>query len=620
MQFDRQIAKLGANNKVTGFLQVIIIMSKSKKRNYDESYLDFGFSYINKQGVQLPQCVLCMKTLGNGSMKPNQLKQHLTSQHPEYAEKERAFFEAKERQLKRARLDTTGAIHQQTHTALEASYFVSYRIAKEKKPHTVGETLIKPCMLECAKLVLGEAASRKLADIALSNDTVRSRIDELSLNIKSHLLEKVKDSPMFAIQLDETTDIANLSQLMVCVRYVSKNAVEEDFLFCKPLLETTTAADIMQLISKFFEKEELDWGKLVGVCTDGAPAMLGCRSGFVELVKKKNPLIEGTHCFIHREALAARTLPQSMKDHLSTAIKAVNYIKGSALNTRLFNKLCKDVNASHFSVLFHTEVRWLSKGNMLARFFELRSEILDFLNIQKKNSLSSSMTADEFEPTLAYLVDIFSSLNELNQKLQGRDKNVLTAADSISAFKDKLKLWHSRVNKGNFLSFPNLNKILENKEQSVPSWLSESISGHLVALKDEFSKYFPKLDANKEILRDLARDPYKRCVEEIPEEFQEEFLELYNDSTMKDEFGAKSVEEFWVSARRMYPNISYEALRILVQFSSTYLCEAGFSTLVGMKTKARNKLDVAADLRCALSRTTPSIPELVKNKQQQRAH
>ena len=90
---------------------------------------------------------------------------------------------------------------------------------------------------------------------------------------------------------------------------------------------------------------------------------------------------------------------------------------------------------------------------MLARFFQLRSECLEFFNIQKKNSLSSSMAADEFEPTLAYLVDI-SSLNELNKNLQGK-KNVVTAADSISAFKDKLELRHSRVSKGNYISVPN---------------------------------------------------------------------------------------------------------------------------------------------------------------------
>ena len=45
-------------------------MSNSLKQKYDEIYLDF-FSHLAKQGLQLPQCVLCMKTLGNGSTKPN---------------------------------------------------------------------------------------------------------------------------------------------------------------------------------------------------------------------------------------------------------------------------------------------------------------------------------------------------------------------------------------------------------------------------------------------------------------------------------------------------------------------------------------------------------------------
>lgn len=306
-----------------------------------------------------------------------------------------------------------------------------------------------------------------------------------------------------------------------------------------------------------------------------------------------------------------------MQDNLSAAIKVVNYIKGSALNTRLFHKLCKEFNASHFSVLFHTEVRWLSKGNMLARFFELRAEVLEFLNTQKKNNLISAMTVDEFEPSLAYLVDIFSSLNELNRKLQGRDKNVLTAANNINAFKHKLKLWRSRVSKRNLSSFPCLNELLQNREESVPDWLSERVTIHLAALSDELDKYFPKSNNDKEALKNLARDPFKRCVEEIPEELQEEFLEFYNDSTMKDEFRTKTVEEFWVLASSTYPKTSREALQILLQFSSTYLCEAGFSAMASIKTKAQNKLDAAADLRCALSHTTPNIPELVKSKQLQ---
>ena len=48
-----------------------------------------------------------------------------------------------------------------------------------------------------------------------------------------------------------------------------------------------------------------------------------------------------------------------------------------------------------------------------------------------------------------------------------------------------------------------------------------------------------------------------------------------------------------------------------------YLCESGFSTLLQMKTKQRNRLDVENDMRCALSTTFPWTHELSKKKQSQ---
>jgi len=48
------------------------------------------------------------------------------------------------------------------------------------------------------------------------------------------------------------------------------------------------------------------------VCTDGAPSMTGKYKGFVTLAKNKNPAMIITHCFIHREALVAKTLGEKM--------------------------------------------------------------------------------------------------------------------------------------------------------------------------------------------------------------------------------------------------------------------------------------------------------------------
>lgn len=119
--------------------------------------------------------------------------------------------------------------------------------------------------------------------------------------------------------------------------------------------------------------------------------------------------------------------------------------------------------------------------------------------------------------------------------------------------------------------------------------------------------------------KNLTRNPFKRCVEEIPEELQEDILDLYNDSTMKRDFRTHSLEGCWVLASSTYPKTGHKALHILLQFSS-HLCEAGFSAMANIKTKARNKLDVEADLGCALYAITQNIPQLARTQQLQRLH
>ena len=49
------------------------------------------------------------------------------------------------------------------------------------------------------------------------------------------------------------------------------------------------------------------------------------------------------------------------------------------------------MDSDHEALLFHTEVRWLSKGNMLGRLYELRAEVEIFLD-DKKNNLLKQFT------------------------------------------------------------------------------------------------------------------------------------------------------------------------------------------------------------------------------------
>ena len=132
---------------------------------------------------------------------------------------------------------------------------------------------------------------------------------------------------------------------------------------------------MFKLVASYFDGKGIQWEKLIGICTDGAPTILGSRSGFVTRIKQKSPNAVGTHCVIYREALASKTLAAAMKDKLEIAIRVVNFVKASATNIRLFAKLCKKMGSAYDTLLFHTSVCWLSKGNMLARVYDMREEV-----------------------------------------------------------------------------------------------------------------------------------------------------------------------------------------------------------------------------------------------------
>ncbi|XP_068207496.1 protein FAM200C-like [Palaemon carinicauda] len=377
-----------------------------------------------------------------------------------------------------------------------------------------------------------------MTQISLSNNTIRSRINDMAESIKNQVVQKVRGSQFFSIQLDESTDVANLSQLLVFVRYTTEKGIAEELLFCNPLQTTAKSQDVMDLINDFFEDTNITWESLVGVCMDGDPTMLGSRSGFITLIQQKNPAVESTHYLIYKEVLASRTIPKNFKQHLETVIKVFNFIKGSALNTQLFCRLYEGMEADHESLLFHTQ---------------------------------------------------------LNRKLQGKGTNIFFQSDKIRAFVAKLELWKKRAGSGSFSSLLTLNKCVEDMEDGLPDPIAEDIKQHLEGLEEEFKYYFPGI-TNESNENKLIRDPFQRNVDDVPEAWQEEFLDLKNYSAAKDAFQNMELEEFWTQVGGTYPLLATNALRILVQFSSTYLCETGFSSLVHLKTKTRNKLEVEADL------------------------
>jgi hypothetical protein len=164
--------------------------------------------------------------------------------------------------------------------ALVASFEVSYLIAKNKKPHTIGETLLLPAGMKMCEIMHGERYGEALETIPVSNDTVKRCIDSMSEDIKEQLLTRIKCSPIFALKIYKSTDVAGLAQPLVFVIFCFEENFQEEFMFCISLSERCTGNDIFKAVNDNFTAEHISSAKCVGICTDGVAALTGHEKGF----------------------------------------------------------------------------------------------------------------------------------------------------------------------------------------------------------------------------------------------------------------------------------------------------------------------------------------------------
>jgi tetrahydromethanopterin S-methyltransferase subunit F len=271
---------------------------KRRVRKYQTDFLTFGFTYQLVKVEERPQCVVCVEVLANNSFNARNLCRHLTTKHESLANKPLQSFERKMLGIRKQSNLMRIAVTTST-KALLASFEVSYLIAKNKKPHAIGETLLLPAAMEMYKIMHGEEYGEALKTIPLSNNTAMRRIESMSKDIKEQLLTRIKRSPKFAVKIDESTGVAGLVQLLVFFRYCFEEKIQEEFMFCLPLSERCTGSDIFKAVNDF-TAEDISWGNCIDICTDGAEALTRHKKGFQAEVQQIGPHVNFIVSFIER--------------------------------------------------------------------------------------------------------------------------------------------------------------------------------------------------------------------------------------------------------------------------------------------------------------------------------
>uniref|UniRef100_A0A3B1IGG6 Uncharacterized protein n=1 Tax=Astyanax mexicanus TaxID=7994 RepID=A0A3B1IGG6_ASTMX len=527
-------------------------MTKSK-RWYQESFIEYGF--IEAMDKVRAECIFCRDKLANESLKPCNLKRHQTTKHPETVGKPKEFFLRKKELLVANRpqnikdsLLRAGSDHRQ---ATIASFECSLLIAKDKKPHTIGETLIKPACIKMAERMCGPQVANKFKIVPLSNNTVKDRIDRMAGNVENTLVEKLKTSP-FSIQLDETTTVAEEAILIVYAQYIEGTEVKQDILMSVNLKSTTRGEDIFSAVDTYITSHNIPYKNIVACCTDGAASMMGKNKGFNSRLKEKAPHCLVFHCMVHRHALAGKHLCEDLNETLKTVVKIVNFIKARPVNRRIFAQLCED--ETHQTLLLHTEVRWLSRGKFLIK--------------------------------TAYLADIFSLYNEANKRMQGADGTVIECKETVDAFVRKVEFRRNKLKKGDLQHFPLL---LQQSGGVLPDALTTQFACHMDRLQEEMHSRFS--DIHELVSKDAwVMDPFLAKEDDVEHlQAEDELMDIKSNSVCMRFYDEHGFKQFWLAkGPGVAPRLANHADHQIsgLPFATTYLSETAFSALVTIKTKA----------------------------------
>ncbi|GFU50781.1 zinc finger BED domain-containing protein 5 [Trichonephila clavipes] len=117
-----------------------------------------------------------------------------------------------------------------------------------------------------------------------------------------------------------------------------------------------------------------------------------------------------------------------------------------------------------------------------------------------------------------------------------------------------------------------------------------------------------------------VRDPFQNTPEGLSTTEEEIFIDFTSSGEIKRQFCNKTLFPFWAEVDDEFSELKTKAFRILLPFSTSYLCETGFSAVAALKTKYRSQLNIEKELRVSISNIKASFENLCSARQAHESH
>ena len=260
--------------------------------------------------------------------------------------------------------------------------------------------------------------------------------------VERELLSKVRASPSVGILCDESTDSANIKQLVVFARYVFKGKPYTSFLQMVDI-DDGKASTITKSLLSVLRRCEIPVTSVFGFGSDGAAVMVGRRSGVATQLKEHNPEIVSLHCGAHRLALASSQAAQHvpyLKTFDAHLIALYYHFKNSPVREAAFHEIQKimDEPVLHLKKAIHT--RWLSHDQAVTAIRRTLPSLLTTLEkeVAEKNDavargLVHAVKSYNFVATLYLLSDVLPHLSSLSLVFQRESVDLCIVEPQVAA-------------------------------------------------------------------------------------------------------------------------------------------------------------------------------------------
>ena len=266
----------------------------------------------------------------------------------------------------------------------------------------------------------------------LSWDSLCEMQSSIAHILRSELVEDVKSSGVFAVMLDESTDVTVDKRLSICVRYV-KDGESVTKMLCNVPVDDGRAHTIVNTVVQEFQRVDLDLANCTSLATDGAAVMMGKHTGVgKQMVSKYSPFCTQIHCMAHRINLACTDAIKKNEYMLKFRDKFNSlyyFVNASSLRTLALKKIQKLLEEPEISVKMPYSIRWLGLRDAVSAVFVSFASVLTTLSkfAAEKNATAKGLhkyfCSYKVGLVIALVLDVHNELAILSCELQ--KKNLL---------------------------------------------------------------------------------------------------------------------------------------------------------------------------------------------------